>query len=57
MNFIRSLSENPNTLGDYTDKDASMRIRQIKIIDHYAITYWVDDSAKAVMVLGIQQAD
>jgi hypothetical protein len=57
MAFVRSLSENPNTPGDYTDKDASLRTRQIKVIGSYAITYWVDDPAKAVMVVGVRPAD
>ena len=41
MSFIRSLAENPNIPGDFTDRDESLRTRQIKIIGHYAITYWV----------------
>ena len=47
MHFIHGLRERPRTEGDYSDKDASFRIRQIKIIGDYAITYWLDDSASA----------
>ena len=57
MSFIRSLAENPYTRGDFTDQDESQRTRQIKIIGHYAITYWVDDPVKAVMVVGVRPAD
>lgn len=49
MKFVYSLRDNPRTVGDYTDKDASFRIRQIKIIGDYAITYWLDDAVKKVM--------
>ena len=57
MRFIRSLAENPNTRGDFTDRDESLRTRQIKIIGHYAITYWLDDPVKSVMVVGVAPAD
>jgi hypothetical protein len=32
MKFIYSLRDRPRTEGDYNDKDASLQIRQIKII-------------------------
>lgn len=57
MNFIRSLADNPYTPGDFTDQDQSKRTRQIKIIGHFAITYWVDDPVKVVMVVEVQPAD
>jgi hypothetical protein len=57
MNFIRSLASSPRTSGDFTDQDQSLRTRQIKIIGHYAITYWVDEAVKAVMVVAIRPAD
>jgi hypothetical protein len=53
MKFIYSL----RTKGDYTDKDASLQIRQIKIIGDYAITYWLDDAVKSVMVVDVRPAD
>ena len=40
-----------------TDKDASLRIRQVKIIGKYAITYWLDDPVKSVMVVAVHPAD
>ena len=57
MRFIRSLAENPNTPGDFTDRDESLRTRQIKIVGHHAVTYWVDDPVKAVMVVDVVPAD
>jgi mRNA-degrading endonuclease RelE of RelBE toxin-antitoxin system len=55
--FIRSLSENPHTPGDYTDKDQTLRVRQIKVIGDYAVTYWVDEPVQAVMVVAVVPAD
>jgi mRNA-degrading endonuclease RelE of RelBE toxin-antitoxin system len=57
MDFIYGLRDRPRTEGDYTDKDASLRIRQIKIIGDYAITYWLDDPVKSVMVVDVRPAD
>ncbi len=57
MRFIRSLAEQPHTVGDFTDQDESLRTRQIKIVGDYAITYWVDEPVKAIMVVGVGAAD
>ena len=57
LNFIRSLRDQPDTLGDFTDKDASLRERQIKVIGDYAITFWLDAPVKIVMVVDIRPAD
>ncbi len=57
MKFIYELREQPRIKGDYTDKDASLRIRQIKIIGDYAVTYWLDEAVKAVMVVDVRPAD
>jgi mRNA-degrading endonuclease RelE of RelBE toxin-antitoxin system len=57
MDFIYGLRERPRTEGDYTDQDASLRSRQIKIIGDYAITYWLDDPVKIVMVVDLRLAD
>lgn len=51
MDFIYSLRDSPYTAGDFSDKDASPRTRQVKLIGDYAITYWVDSPVKAVMVV------
>jgi mRNA-degrading endonuclease RelE of RelBE toxin-antitoxin system len=57
MSFIRALAANPHTPGDFTDKDESLRQRQIKIVGRYAVTYWVDDPVRVVMVVDVQLAD
>ena len=57
MEFIRALRAEPAMPGDYTDMDASLRRREIKIVGRYAITYWLDDPVKAVMVVDIRPAD
>ena len=57
MDFISSLRERPRTEGDYGDKDASLRIRQIKIVGDYAITYWLDDPVRIVMIVDVRLAD
>jgi mRNA-degrading endonuclease RelE of RelBE toxin-antitoxin system len=57
LHFIQSLSENPFMEGDFTDKDKIGRTRQIKIAGDYAITYWVDHPAKAVIVVDVALAD
>jgi mRNA-degrading endonuclease RelE of RelBE toxin-antitoxin system len=57
LDFIRSLEQDPSAPGDFTDKDATLRVRQIKIIGDYAITYWADHPVKAVMIVDIQRAD
>jgi mRNA-degrading endonuclease RelE of RelBE toxin-antitoxin system len=57
LKFIYSLRDRPRSKGDYTDKDASLQTRQIKIIGDYAITYWLDDAVKSVMVVDVRLAD
>jgi hypothetical protein len=57
MKFIRSLANDPYTKGDFQDKDASGRIRQIKIVGKYAVTYWLDAPVNAVMIVDVRPAD
>lgn len=57
LDFISQLRKHPDTPGDFTDKDASRRERQIKIIGDYAITYWSDAPVKRVMVVDVSLAD
>jgi mRNA-degrading endonuclease RelE of RelBE toxin-antitoxin system len=57
MSFVRSLADQPHTPGDFTDTDQNQRTRQIKIIGDYALTYWVDEPVKTVMVVGVRPAD
>jgi hypothetical protein len=55
--FLSLLQDNPSLPGDFTDKDSTLRVRQIKIIGDYAVTYWTDYPVKAVMVVDIRRAD
>jgi hypothetical protein len=57
LNFIRSLRDQPDMFGDFTDKDSSLRERQIKVVGDYAITFWLDAPVKIVMVVDIRPAD
>ena len=57
MDFIRSLREYPDTVGDFADKDATQRLRQIKIIGDYAITYSLDAPVRIIMVVDVRPAD
>ncbi len=57
MQFIRSLAENPNTSGDFSEKDGVNRTVQVKIVGRYAITFWADHAALEVKVTHIKPAD
>jgi hypothetical protein len=57
MDFIYGLRDRPFTLGDYFDQDSTLRTRQIKVIGDYAITFWLDDPAKIVMIVDVRPAD
>jgi hypothetical protein len=57
IDSMRGLEQNPFVPGDFTDRDASLRVREIKVIGDYAVTYWADHPAKAVMIVDIQKAD
>ncbi len=57
MQFLETLRNDPRTPGDFTEQDATLRQREIKIVGDYAVTYWVDDPVRAIMVVDIQRAD
>ena len=57
MDFIFGLRERPDTRGDFTDKDATLRERQIKIVGDYAVTFWLDAPVRIVMVVDVRPAD
>ena len=57
MAFIRSLADNPNTNGDFTEKDQASRIVQVKVIGRYAVTFWADHAVSEVKVTHIKSAD
>jgi hypothetical protein len=57
MQFIRSLANNPNTAGDFTEKDDTRRAIQVKLVGRYAITYWADHAVLEIKVTHIKSAD
>ena len=57
MQFIRSLAGNPNSAGDFTEKDNVGRTVQVKVIGRYAITFWPDHAAAEIKVTHIKSAD
>lgn len=56
MQFIRSLANNPNTTGDFTEKDNTGRIVQVKVIARYAVTFWVYHAVSKIKVTHIKSA-
>jgi hypothetical protein len=57
MDFVASLSSNPYSHGDFTEKDEEGRDVFVKIVGRYAITYWADHSVCEVKVTHIKRAD
>lgn len=56
LDFIYHLRQQPDAPGDFTDRDATLRERQIKIVGDYAITYWLDSPVRIVMVIDVRPA-
>ena len=57
MDFILNLRQSPDLRGDFTDRDASLRERQIKIVGDYAVTFWLDSPVRIIMVVDVSPAD
>lgn len=57
MKFIRSLADNPNSAGDFTEVDNARRTVQVKVIGRYAITFWADHAVSEIKVTHIKSAD
>jgi uncharacterized protein (UPF0210 family) len=57
MKFIRSLADNPNMPGDFSEQDDARRIVQVKIVGHYAVTFWADAAVLEIKVTHIKPAD
>ena len=57
MKFIRSLADNPNTAGDFVEKDNAGRVVQVKVIGCYAVTFWADHAVSEIKVTHIKSAD
>ncbi|MES2438735.1 MAG: hypothetical protein V4584_06705 [Verrucomicrobiota bacterium] len=54
---MRLLASEPQTPGDYCHRDESQREQQVKIVGDFAVTYWVDEPVKTVMIVGARHAD
>jgi hypothetical protein len=57
MDFIRGLATAPNSRGDFTERDASGRELDVKIVGRYAVTYWTDHAVKEIKVVDVRPAD
>ena len=57
LSFLEKLADNPNTPGDYVERDAVGRPLQIKIVGDYALTYWADHPVNEIKVIHIERAD
>ena len=57
IDFIRSLAQQPNTHGDFSEKDEVNRTVQVKIIDRYAVTFWADHAVMEIKITHIRPAD
>lgn len=57
MAFIRALAQNPDTPGDFSERDESGRSVQVKIIGRYAVTFWTDHPVCEIKVTHIKPAD
>ena len=57
MDFIRSLANNPNTPGDFSEQDGAGRSVQVKLIGRYALTYWADHAVSEIKITHVRQAD
>ena len=57
IRFVRSLAENPFTIGDFSEKDDVGRTVQVKLVGRFAITFWADHAVCEVKVTHIKPAD
>ena len=55
--YIDQLGNNPDSAGDYTERDDTDRIIEIKVVGQYAITFWADHAAEEIKVVDIRRAD
>lgn len=57
MDFVRSLAENPNFTGDFSEKDDTDRTLYVKVVGRFAVTFWADHAVCEVKVTHIKPAD
>ena len=57
LNFLEALARDPYAKGDYEEQDEVGRTVQIRVMGHYALTYWADHAVREVKVMKIELAD
>jgi len=57
LNFLEALARDPDAKGDYQEQDEVGRTVQIRVMGHYALTYWADHAVREVKVMKIELAD
>ena len=57
IHFLESLAANPDHSGDYTERDPSDRVLQIKVIGPWAVVYWSDHAVCEVKIVQIVSSD
>ena len=55
--FLESLAGDPFKAGDYTERDPSDRILQVKVVGPWAIVYWADHPVCEVKVVQVLPSD
>ncbi len=53
--FLDLLEKYPHTAGETTERDASGRTIQVKVIARLKVVYWADHAVKEVKVLRIER--
>jgi hypothetical protein len=57
MNFVRFLAANPNSPGDFQERDEGGRTVQVKLVGRYAIIFWADHPVSEIKITHIKPAD
>lgn len=57
MRFIRSLAQDQNAPGDFSEKDEANRTVQVKMVGGYAVTCRADHAASEIKITHIKSAD
>lgn len=57
LRFMESLPENPFKEGDFTVRDDTGRLVQVKLIGEHALYYWADHAAKEIRLVELVDAD
>ena len=57
LDFCSRLGNQPTLHGDYRERGGDGRSHEVKIVDLYAVAWWVDEAVKEVKVVGCKVAD